>query len=54
MYSRELTLLSITNVVALWYEQGIYGSGSPKLHQGIIGIIYFRGLASFSIVNDVV
>jgi hypothetical protein len=32
----------------------IYGSRSPKVHQGIIGIIYLRGLASFSMVNVVV
>jgi hypothetical protein len=54
MYSRGLTLFYITNVIALWYEPVIYGSGSPKVHQGIIGIIYFRGLTSFSMVNVVV
>ena len=47
-------LLSITNVVVLWYEPGIYDSGSPNVHQGIIGIIYLWGLASFSMDNVVV
>jgi hypothetical protein len=30
----------------------MYGSGFPKVHKGIIWIIYFRGLASFSMVNE--
>jgi hypothetical protein len=47
---QPLYIISIMNVV-LWHEPGIYGSGSPKAHQGIIGIIYLRGLASFSMVN---
>ena len=29
-YFRGLTLFSITKVVVLWYEPGIYGSGSLK------------------------
>jgi hypothetical protein len=37
-----------------WYEPGIYGSGSPKVQKGFIGVIYLRGLASFSMVNVVV
>jgi hypothetical protein len=45
LFYRRFTLCSITNVVVLWYEPVIYGSRSPKVHQGIIGIIYFRGLA---------
>ena len=51
---RGLTLFSITNVVVLIWTRYIYGSGSPKVHKGIIGIIYLRGLASFSMVNVVV
>jgi hypothetical protein len=45
---RGLTLCSIMNVV-LWHEPGIYGSGPPKVRKGIIGIIYLRGPASFSV-----
>jgi hypothetical protein len=40
MYSKGLTLFHIANVVAIWYETAIYGSGSSKVHQGIIGIIW--------------
>jgi len=29
------------------YEPGLYGSVSPKVHKGFIGIIYLGGLASF-------
>ena len=53
-YFRGLALLSITNVV-LWYEPGIYGSQwVPKVRQGIIGIIYLRGITLFSMVNVLV
>ena len=38
----------------LAYEPSIYGNGSLKVHQGIIGIIFLRGVASFSMVNAVV
>ena len=48
-YFRGLTLFSITNVVVLWYEPGMFGSGFPKVYQCIIAIIYLRGIASFSI-----
>ena len=58
MYSRGLKLFSITNVVALSYERVVFGiivvSGSPNVHQGIIGIIYFWELASYYMVNVVV
>ena len=35
-------------------NQVYFGSGFPKVYQCIIGIIYFRGFASFSMVNVVV